>query len=114
MAGLPLHYQQYPYAWFHNRKVIMMMSKDEWTTAAYYSARRVIAAKHRKGKFLAEKLLRHVVEDIGETADFRAFGPVIQSLKADRLIECAGYAPAISSNYSPKKLWRKVSRWSCK
>lgn len=91
-----------------------MMSKDEWTTAAYYSARRVIAAKHRKGKFLAENLLRQVVTDIGETADFRSFGPVIQSLKADGLIECSGYAPAISSNYSPKKLWRKLPRWSCK
>ena len=89
-----------------------MMDKYAWQAASYYSAKRIISRKYRAKAFLAEELLREVIKDIGETADFRAWGHVIRSLASDGFIRHEGYAAAKSSHYSPKKVWMKVPCWS--
>lgn len=89
-----------------------MMDKYVWQAASYYSAKRIIARKYRAKSFLAEQLLIDVVNDIGETTDFRAWGNVIRSLASDGFIRHDGYAAAKSSHYSPKKVWIKVPHWS--
>lgn len=91
-----------------------MMDKYAWQAAAFYSAKRIVARKYRAKAFLAEELLREVIKDIGETADFRAWGHVIRSLASDGFINHCGYASAKSSHYSPKKLWIKVPNWTTK
>ncbi len=91
-----------------------MMDKYAWSAAAYYSAKRIISRKYRNKSFLAEELLREVIKDIGETADFRAWGHVIRSLSSDGFIHHFGYAAAKSSHYSPKKVWMKVPNWTTK
>jgi len=91
-----------------------MLDKYVWQAAAYYSAKRIIARKYRAKSFLAEELLRDVVNDIGETMDFRTFGGVIRSLSNDGFIRANGYAAARTSNGSGKKIWIKVPHWSKK
>jgi hypothetical protein len=62
-----------------------------------------------RGDFLAEDV-REFAERRGLDAppDGRAWGVVFQSASRDRLISKVGYAPARSSNLSPKVLWRAV------
>lgn len=57
--------------------------------------------------FLAEQF-RDFAERRGIEAppDKRAWGAVLQSAARERLIAKAGCAPALSSNLSPKVLWR--------
>lgn len=57
--------------------------------------------------FLAENF-REFAEDRGlePPPDGRAYGHVLRSAARDLLIRKVGYAPAKSSNLSPKVLWR--------
>ncbi len=91
-----------------------MMDKYAWQAASYYSAKRIIARKYRAKSFLAEELLREVVKDIGETADFRTFGGTIRSLSSDGFIIRCGVDAAKTSHGSLKPLWIKVPNWSLK
>lgn len=66
------------------------------------------AATHRE--FLGEDV-REYAERRGfaPPPDGRAWGAVFQRAARLRIIERAGYAPAKSSNMSPKVLWRRVA-----
>ena len=59
--------------------------------------------------FLAEEYmewLRHASPDLLDGIDLRAFGGVIREAAKQGLIVRIGYAPANTSNRSPKCLWR--------
>ncbi len=80
--------------------------KAEWQSAANYAARK--ALRYMRGPWLAEDLLRNVLKYVPEPADRRQFGPVIQALARDKVIDFHGYAPAKTSRGSPKCQWRKM------
>lgn len=63
----------------------------------------------RRAPFLAEDV-RQFAEShrLESPPDGRAWGAVIQSAARERLIRKVGYAPARSSNMSPKVLWGSV------
>lgn len=72
-----------------------------------YAARR--ALKYMRGPFLAEQLLAYALKYLDDGAfDKRRFGPVMQALARDKVIDFHGYAPAKTSHRSPKTLWRKL------
>ena len=56
--------------------------------------------------FLAEDV-RHMIE-IPESADPRAIGHVLRRARAAGICRADGYAPANSSNRSPKVRWRSL------
>ncbi|MEL6364282.1 MAG: hypothetical protein AAFR11_05530 [Pseudomonadota bacterium] len=64
-------------------------------------------ARTCSGAFLIERV-REAFEGAGnpKPPDGRAWGHVARRAKRDGLIVNAGYAPATSSNNSPKVLWR--------
>ena len=59
-------------------------------------------------RFLGEEFRGWATEIFGldEPPDARAFGAVFKRASRDGLIESVGFAPANSSNRSPKTLWR--------
>lgn len=91
-----------------------MMDKQAWQSAAFFTAKRLIANKYRYKSFLAEHLLADVVARVGDVYDRRAWGTVIRTLSSDGLIYSVGYAPAKSSHGSGKKLWNKSRGWGKK
>ena len=63
-------------------------------------------ARHIRGDcFLAEEV-RNFATGLDLPPDGRAWGVVFRSAAREGLIVKAGYAPAKSSNLSPKVLWR--------
>lgn len=76
---------------------------EAWVQAAYEGLIRYIA--HRETPFLAEDVRQALAEEIGEPHDLRAWGQVMRLAAKRGLIEKHGYAPARSSNLSPKVLW---------
>lgn len=86
------------------------MNKDEWLSAAHFSARKMLRRWKDKRPFVAEVLLAAVEMDIGPANERRWFGATILALKADKLIAPAGYAAAKSSHGSPKHRWRIVNK----
>jgi hypothetical protein len=62
--------------------------------------------RHTDGPFLGEQV-REWAEARGLAAppDGRAWGAVMQAAKRRHLLRSCGYAPARSSNLSPKVLW---------
>lgn len=94
--------------------------RDDGITRAVDHAETVAQGwKHRARGYLLEYLATHsgtflaeVVREFAEgrgmdyPPDGRAWGAVFQSAARESLIVKAGYAPARSSNLSPKVLWR--------
>lgn len=74
---------------------------DSWRATALAKVRE-FAKTH--ASFLAEEVGCTVPPD----CDPRAFGVVMQDATRARFVEKAGYAPANSSNRSPKCLWRSL------
>jgi len=64
-------------------------------------------AAYAREPFLAEDV-REFAESSGlqEPTNAKAWGPVMQAAMRDGIIRPVGYAPARSSNGSPKVLWR--------
>ena len=61
--------------------------------------------------FLAETFVRHCEGPPGllpAPKDGRAWGPVFQVAARRGFVVRAGYAPAVTSNLSPKPLWRRA------
>lgn len=84
--------------------------ESQWTITALQAVRTFCTVKASGCTFLAEEA-RAWAEDVrGVTPppDARAWGHVMLKAKAEGLIVSAGYAPAKSSNGSPKVLWRVV------
>lgn len=65
--------------------------------------RRVIET--REGPFLAEEIRSGL--PLGDLLDAREVGTIMRSLHRQGIIEPCGFAPAITSNGSPKTLWRR-------
>lgn len=81
------------------------MNKHEWQAAAYNASRR--ALKYLKGEaFVAEVLLRGVLNYIPEPHDRRAFGGVVRRLASEGIIAPAGFGRAATSHGSIKPKWR--------
>jgi len=83
-----------------------MKCESHWQSAAYFAAKKHL--RRVKTRFLAEDLLKAVIDSIGDTVDRRAFGGVIRSLSADGIIKRAGVGSAKTSNGSLKPYWAKV------
>lgn len=76
-----------------------------WLDAAFVLLQR-FAAEQRK-PFLTEDFRSWAhAHGLELPHDGRAFGPVLQRAARDGLIARAGFAPASSSNRSPKPLWQ--------
>jgi len=82
----------------------------DWSLIAYYGLLKFVQA-HTLTKFLAEDVRewceRHRYVPPPENG--RAWGAVMQRAARRKVIEKCGYAPAKSSNLSPKVLWRIVA-----
>ena len=79
-----------------------------WSWRAYYALLKY--ATTHDNKFLAEDV-REWAEHHGHIdppENARAWGAVMQRGVRRKIIEKVGYAPAKSSNLSPKVLWRRV------
>lgn len=63
----------------------------------------------RPSPFLAEDVREFAeVRGLEAPPDGRAWGAVMRAAARDRLIDKVGYAPARSSNLSPKVQWRRA------
>lgn len=78
---------------------------DAWKKAARGYLLEYLSHRRRGDDFLAE-MVRDFAVGLALPPDGRAWGAVFQSAARERLIEKVGYAPAKSSNLSPKVLWR--------
>lgn len=82
----------------------------EWAESAIDLVREY--ASLRSGwfnEFLAEDLREFAsTRGLPEPANAKSWGRVMQSAKARAIIKACGYAPARSSNGSPKTLWQKA------
>lgn len=58
-----------------------------------------------KNKFLAEDVIEFCKVNLFEAPDSRAWGSVFRRAAKEGVIRKVGYAPAKSSNLSPKTLW---------
>jgi hypothetical protein len=58
--------------------------------------------------FLAEDFVQWARFRVKEPPDGRAWGNAMKAAAAKGIIQKVGYAPAESSNYSPKVLWQAV------
>lgn len=84
--------------------------ESQWSITALQAVRTFATVKGSGCTFLAEEA-RAWAEDVRGVSpppDGRAWGHVILKARAEGLIASAGYAPAKSSNGSPKVLWRVV------
>lgn len=82
------------------------MNKDEWLSAAHFSARKMLRRWKDKRPFVAEVLLAAVEMDIGPANERRWFGAVIKEMSQSGVIIHKGFAPAKTSHGSVKKLWQ--------
>jgi hypothetical protein len=74
-----------------------------WTETALDLLRAFIAA--HPAPFLAEEFRAWAAGHLADPPDARAFGAVMTAAKKLGLVEFVGYAPANSSNRSPKCRW---------
>jgi hypothetical protein len=58
--------------------------------------------------FLAEQFRETAAKIVGHPPDARAWGAVVRAAAAEGYIRRVGYAPALSSNLSPKCLWEPL------
>lgn len=84
---------------------------DEWNRTVLSLLPMVI--KSFKGRpFLTEDIRRVMADetDVFDVAchDGRAWGYIMLQAKKFRMIEKVGYAPAKSSHYMPKTLWKEI------
>lgn len=80
-----------------------------WSEGALVALERYIAA-HPDASFIAEQV-REWAEDlelIEPPENAKAWGQVFRTAARRKVIERIGYAPARSSNLSPKCLWRAL------
>lgn len=83
--------------------------QDGWRASAYDWLRRWLLVKNGK-LFLTEDFVQFAEsQGLAKPHDGRAYGAVIQRAARYGLIRKMGYAPANSSNCSPKCLWQGVS-----
>lgn len=79
-----------------------------WQQQALEHLKKYLAG--RKGApFLAEDFVRWVQFRIQDPPDPRAYGGVMKTAAAAKLIRKVGYAPAGSSNGSPKVQWQAAA-----
>lgn len=88
-------------------------AEPDWTESAVTAVRKyadTLRIIHgRPESFLAEKARAHAeMHGLSEPPDSRAWGHVMQLCKRRKILKPVGYAPAESSNGSPKVLWREV------
>jgi hypothetical protein len=81
-------------------------ARELWCQEAYELLTKFLVEQGGE-PFLAEVFVRWATERIEAPHDPRAWGKPIQEASRRHLIERIGYAPANSSNRSPKALWRK-------
>lgn len=81
--------------------------EPDWTVRA---TQMLVAYAHETRRpFLVEEARRWALEHgLPEAIEPRAWGAVTQRARRDGVIEVAGYRSAVSSNGSPKVLWRLV------
>lgn len=83
-------------------------SGAEWQTQALGYVREF--ASRVTGTFLAEDVREYAQErGFADPPDARAWGVVMQRAQRERVVQSYAYAPARSSNGSPKVLWRGVA-----
>ncbi len=81
---------------------------DEWMDKAF-SAVCEFANTHIGEEHLAEEIRAFAqLRGVPAIKDSRAWGPILKKAEKNEVIEHAGYAPTVSSNGSPKVLWRMV------
>ena len=83
------------------------LDQPSWSDDALFALERYLLA-HPDDKFLAEEV-RTWSENLGfvdPPENARAWGAVFRRAAGMRMIRKVGYAPAASSNCSPKCLWR--------
>lgn len=78
----------------------------EWTAAAAATLSEFLG--YRLTPFLAEEFVAWAVKRMAAPPDPRAWGGPIRRAASQGLIRRVGYAPAASSNLSPKCLWEPV------
>lgn len=81
---------------------------SEWQGQALDLLRYYIFTTH--GDFTAEDFRESLSYRIQPPPDLRAWGHVILEAKRLGLIESCGYRATVSSNGSPKVLWRKATK----
>lgn len=79
---------------------------EGWKIAALAAVEAYCIA-HPGETFMAEQI-REWATHVPPPPDGRAWGHVMQAARRYGIIEAAGYAPAVSSNGSPKVLWRRA------
>lgn len=81
--------------------------KHKWSAKAMH-ALHLYCVQHPGTKFLGEQVREWA--ELGKLVpvppDERSWGSIFRSAAADGLLKRVGYAPAKSSNLSPKCLWR--------
>jgi hypothetical protein len=77
-----------------------------WSDRAF-NVLREYALTHAE-PFLIERVVEASKATLHAPTDKRAWGAVVQRARRAELIERAGYAPAATSNCSPKPLWKRV------
>jgi hypothetical protein len=77
-----------------------------WHRAADKLLDEYLVATRCQENFLAEQFVAWAASRIEAPPDPRAWGPVIQRAAHKKKIIRVGYAPATTSNGSPKCLWR--------
>lgn len=80
---------------------------EEWTDVAMFYLVVFLSFVNlsEKNQFLAEDVIEFCKRNRFETADSRAWGSVFRRAAKEGVIRKVGYAPAKSSNLSPKTLW---------
>jgi hypothetical protein len=83
---------------------------DAWSARAMSALRRYLAeGPGRDGAFLAEQFVDWTkTADVAQPPEPRAWGAVISTAARRGLIRRIGYAPANTSNRSPKCLWQRT------
>lgn len=80
---------------------------DRWKRLARGYLVEYLAGRRIGDDFLAEHV-RDFAAGLESPPDGRAWGHVMRAASREGLIRNVGYAPARSSNLSPKVLWRRV------
>lgn len=83
---------------------------EGWSDAAIEAVKKFCKAHGAGHQFLTEdvRLYAETLEIIEKPENERAWGAVMQQAARDEIIRKVGYAPACSSNLSPKVLWGVV------
>lgn len=84
---------------------VCLNAGGEWRDAATLALQKFLMQLPPGKQFMTEDLREQVEPIIGLPHDGRAWGHIIQSAARAGWIRRVGYAPARSSNLSPKPLW---------